>query len=83
MKLFNQARRYGAQLADRGRYVAALVVTSAPVLALAQATDPFTTVIDEVTAKVETYAGALVVLGGVAVLFMVGLKYVKKIPRAS
>ena len=59
---------------------AALVL---PVLAHAQETDPFTTAMTEATTKVGTYAAALVGLGAVAVIFMIALKYVKKIPRAS
>ena len=52
-------------------------------LAHAQETDPFTAAMTEATTKVSTYAAALVGLGAVAVIFMIALKYVKKIPRAS
>lgn len=65
------------------RNLALIVGTSAPVLALAQATDPFDTAMTEATTKVGEYAAALVGLGAVAVIFMIALKYVKKIPRAS
>lgn len=51
--------------------------------AMAQVTDPFDTALAEATTKVGGYAAALVGLGAVAVIFMVALKYVKKIPRAS
>lgn len=65
------------------RNLALIVGTSAPVLALAQVTDPFDTAMTEATTKVGEYAAALVGLGAVAVIFMIALKYVKKIPRAS
>lgn len=58
------------------------LVGALPVLASAQ-TDPFTDAIGDATTKVGTYAAALVTLGAVAVLFMIALKYVKKIPRAA
>ncbi len=51
--------------------------------AFAQAADPFDTALTTVTAKVTSYAGALVGLAAVAVVFMVAVKYVKKLPRAS
>lgn len=51
--------------------------------AFAQAVDPFDTAMTTITGKVGTYAAALVGLGAVAVVFMVALKYVKKIPSAS
>lgn len=65
------------------RNLALIVGTSVPVLALAQAVDPFETAMTEATGKVGDYAAALVGLGAVAVIFMIALKYVKKIPRAS
>jgi hypothetical protein len=52
--------------------------------AFAQAvTDPFDTALATVTTKVTSYAGALVGLAAVAVVFMVAVKYVKKLPKAS
>lgn len=51
--------------------------------AFAQGADPFTTAMTEATTKVGIYAAALVGLGAVSVIFMIGLKYVKRIPRAS
>lgn len=59
------------------------IATSVPVLAFAQATDPFDAAVGEATTKVETYAAALVGLSAVAVVFMIAMKYVKKLPRAS
>ena len=46
-------------------------------------TDPFTTAISDSTTKVSTYAAALVGLAAVAVGFMIAIKYVKKIVKAS
>lgn len=51
--------------------------------AFAQVTDPFETAMTNATTKVGIYAAALVGLGAVSVVFMIGLKYVKRIPRAS
>jgi hypothetical protein len=47
------------------------------------AVDPFTTALTSATAKVGEYASALVGLSAVAVVFMIAMKYVKRIPRAS
>lgn len=58
----------------------ALIASTA---ALAQGTDPFDTVLATVTTSVTEYAGALVVLAGVSVVFMIGIKYVKKIRGAA
>jgi len=59
------------------------LVLSAPFVAFAQATDPFDTAMTTATEKVGDYAAALVGLGAVAVIFMIALKYVKKISRAA
>lgn len=59
------------------------VVAALPVLAIAAPADPFDTVLATATDKVEGYAGALVVFAGVAVVFMLAIKYIKKIPRAG
>lgn len=55
----------------------------ASVGAFAQVVDPFETAMTTATTKVTSYAGALVGLAAVAVIFMIAIKYVKKIPRAS
>lgn len=52
-------------------------------LAMAQTVDPFTDAVTAATTKVGTYGAALVVLSGVGVVFLIGMKYVKRIPRAS
>lgn len=53
------------------------------VAAHAQSVDPFTTALEDATEKVGSYAAALVGLSAVAVVFMIAMKYVKRIPRAS
>lgn len=67
---------------DKCRHLLLIAATSAPVLALAQ-TDPFTDAVTEATTKVTAYAGALVGLAAVAVVFMIAVKYVKKIKGAA
>lgn len=52
----------------------------APLFAFA---DPFTDAMTTATASVTTYATALVGLSAVSVVFMVGMKYVKKIRGAA
>lgn len=54
-----------------------------PAVSFAQQADPFDTALSTVTTKVTGYAGALVGLAAIAVVFMVAIKYVKKIPKAS
>ena len=63
--------------------LAVAVGTLASAAAMAQETDPFDTVMTTVTTSVTEYAGALVVLAGVSVVFMIGIKYVKKIRGAA
>jgi hypothetical protein len=60
-----------------------VLATSVPVLALAQSTDPFDTALATATTKVGEYASALVGLAAVAVVFMIAVKYVKKIRGAA
>lgn len=76
------------QLAARGYNEAGIKTAVAigsflPMLASAQATDPFETAMTTATTKVTSYAGALVGLAAVAVVFMIAIKYVKRIPKAS
>lgn len=59
-----------------GLSVAAGVATAAP-------TSPFDTVIASATDAVGGYGAALVTLSGVAILFWIAIKYVKKITGAS
>lgn len=51
--------------------------------AMAQVTDPFETALSTSTTKVETYAAALVTVAAISTVFMIAIKYVKKIPRAA
>jgi len=74
-------KRLSNVLSGRSALVALTVAGSGSVFA--QASDPFTTALTEATTKVGTYAAALVGLSAVAVVFMIALKYVKKIPRAA
>lgn len=70
----------------RNRVAQALAIVSTSLLsaaAMAQATDPFTTAVTDITAKVTTYGGALVGVAAVGVVFMVAIKYVKKLNRAA
>lgn len=72
----NVLRKYGAKLG-------AAAAMAIPLLASATTTDPFTQVMTDATDRVESYGAAIAVLAGVGVLFMIAVKYVKKIPRAS
>jgi len=67
---------------NRALAVVAVTLLSAPAV-FAQAVDPFDTALTEATTKVGEYAAALVGLSAVAVIFMIAMKYVKRIPRAS
>ena len=78
----NKGLSYGSDLVS-GRSLAVAAVTLIPLLASAQATDPFDTAMTAATTKVGAYAAALVGLSAVAVVFMIAMKYVKRIPRAS
>lgn len=66
-----------------GRTLAVATVSALPVLASAQAVDPFDTAITNITTKVSSYGAALVGLAAVSVVFFVAMKYVKKIPKAA
>lgn len=56
---------------------------AAPVLALAAPPDPFDAAISDITTKIGEYGAALVGVAAVGVVFMVGMKYVKKIRGAA
>lgn len=73
------------RLARNNAARAVVVVATLPVAlaARAQSTDPFDAAAAEVTTKVASYGAALVGVAAAAVVFMVAIKYVKKIPRAS
>lgn len=66
----------------RNAFVA--LASVAPFAAFAQeAADPFTDALADITASVNTYGPALVGLAAVGVVFMVALKYVKKLRSAA
>lgn len=72
--------------AAHNAYARAGVAVTLATIALpgfAQTTDPFDTAMTTVTEKVEQYAGALVGLAAVGVVFMIAIKYVKKIRGAA
>lgn len=75
--------KFARFLPAKQRIAAGVAGMLASAAALAQGTDPFDTVMTTVTASVNDYAGALVVLAGVSVVFMIGIKYVKKIRGAA
>lgn len=54
-----------------------------PVFAQTVTADPFDAAMTTATTKVGAYAAALVGLAAVSVVFMIAIKYVKKIPRAG
>lgn len=60
--------------------VTAASVATLPLLAFA---DPFTDALTTSTTAVSGYAAALVGLSAVSVVFMIGMKYVKKIRGAA
>jgi hypothetical protein len=67
-----------------GRSLAVLAASALPVMAFAQAAaDPFDAAIATATTKVAAYSAALVTLAAVGVVFLIAIKYVKRIPRAS
>lgn len=72
----------------KAKYAAIAAVAVTPLLyvsAFAQtvAADPFDTALTTVTASTTKYASALVGVAAIAVVFMIAIKYVKKLPRAS
>lgn len=69
--------------ANAYREIGIAAALAVPMLAQAQATDPFDTALTEATTKVGSYGAALVGLSAVGVVFMIAMKYVKRIPRAS
>ena len=80
--MFN-IKRAGQAISNKSRELAVAVLVALPVLAQAQTADPFTAAMTDATAKVGLYSVALVGLSAVSVIFMIAMKYVKRIPRAS
>lgn len=65
-------------------FIRAGIATGAALASVsAFATDPFTDALALATTSVGTYAAALVGLSAVSVVFMIGMKYVKKIRSAA
>lgn len=60
-----------------------VALAAASVGAFAQTADPFTSAVTDATTKIGTYGAALVGLAAVGVGFMIAIKYVKKITKAS
>lgn len=62
-------------------YVAAL--TSAPVLAIAQTTDPVVSAFADVEDKVTAYSGPLIAIAVIATGIMIGISWIKKARGAA
>ena len=75
--MFKIAKMKYAQLVA---FVSTMMLSAA---VMAQAADPFDAAMATATTKGGSYAAALVGLSAVAVVFMIAIKYVKRIPRAS
>lgn len=71
----------------KAKFVAVTAIATTAMLgvcAFAQtAGDPFDTALTQVTASTTKYASALVGVAAIAVVFMIAIKYVKKLPKAS
>lgn len=63
--------------------VSGVLLTAGVAMAQVVGSDPFDVALATATTKVASYAAALVGLAAVAVVFMIAIKYVKRIPRAS
>lgn len=72
-------------LKNRFAQVSGVALAAAlPVISFAQTvTDPFDAAVTDVTSKVQSYGAALVGLAAVGVVFMIAIKYVKKIRGAA
>lgn len=79
---FTPVRKAVAGAYEKAAVAAMIAIASASASAQA-APDPFTTAMNTATTKVGEYAAALVGLAAVAVVFMIAIKYVKRIPRAA
>lgn len=81
--MFATLKNAGARVGSQARNLLLLAMTSAPVLAFAQATDPFTDAVTAAGTKIGVYGAALVGVSAIGVVFAIAMKYVKRIPRAS
>lgn len=76
------AARKAAQYVDN-KALAVGVALAAPLLAHAQATDPFDAAVTNAKTKIGEYGAELVGVAAVGVIFMIGIKYIKKIRGAA
>lgn len=87
MKIVERAQRLSADVKQWANAKVATVIGIAAAgasSAFAQtAGDPFTDALDTITTNVTTYGGALVGLAAVGVVFMIAIKYVKKLRGAA
>ena len=70
----------------RARSVAAIAVVGSAVISVAahaQTADPFDAAVTSLTTKVTGYGVGLFTLAAVSVGFVVGIKYLKKLPKAA
>lgn len=65
------------------RYGIPAAIALGPVAAFAQASSAFTDAVSSASADIATYGAALVGVSAVGVVFMVAIKYVKKIRGAA
>lgn len=63
--------------------IALAVLSACTTIAMATPADPFDTALANVSEKVADYAAALVTVAAISVVFMVAVKYVKKIRGAA
>lgn len=86
--MFNKARavaqKFGGKLKDhQARVVVGTMLALSGAASHAQETDAFAQAVAGIKTKITTYGGELVAVAAVGVVFMVAMKYVKKIPRAA
>lgn len=69
--MFHKTRNIAAKFS-------AVVLTSAPVLAFAQATDPVVDAFADVSDKITTYSAPLISIAVIATGIMIGIAWIKK-----
>lgn len=80
----NTAKKYGAKLSQYSTKAAVAVSSLVPVAAMAtEPEDPILTAFTELGSKVGIYGAALITLAIVGIGFAIGIKYLKKAPRAA
>ncbi len=90
MEVLNQVRDFGGRVVSacdrayaKAGVGAMVMIASAAAIAQTAGADPFDAALATATTKVGAYAAGLVTLSAVAVVFIIGMKYVKRIPRAA